>query len=91
MPPQVLDEADTLRREGRVPEAVDRLERIVARFPNSPDAAVALFTLGRIYDDVIDDDARAIPALERARSIGLPAAISAEADSRLERLRGPPP
>lgn len=88
---ELFEEADTLRRDGRVREAVDRLERIVARFPSSPDAALALFTLGRIYDDVLDDDARAITALERARAIGLPGAISAEADQRLERLRGPPP
>jgi tetratricopeptide (TPR) repeat protein len=79
-------EADDLQRAGRPRDAIAPLERILAARPRSSDAALAAFTLGRLYDDVIGDRELAVRAFERSRSIGLPSGLDVEARARLERL-----
>jgi transmembrane sensor len=86
-PDALFEQSDALRRAGRPREAVWPLEQIILERPASAEAALASFTLGRLWDDALDDDARAITALDRALAIGLPAALDGEARARLARLR----
>ncbi|AKF08948.1 FecR domain-containing protein [Sandaracinus amylolyticus] len=82
-PEQLLLLADVARLSGHPVEAVAPLERLLAEHPRDESAALAAVTLGRLLMDALDrpDDARR--ALERARELGVPAALRADVERRL--------
>jgi len=75
--------ADVARRSGHAAAAVSPLTQIVARHASDPRAAVAAFTLGRVWLDAIGKPAEAVPAFEQALAMKLPATLAEDAQARL--------
>jgi transmembrane sensor len=81
---RILADADDLRREGRLDDAVRMLGRVEAS-PDDPLAGIAWFTRARVLLD-LDRDAEAVIDLRRAIDAGLPPALEARARARLAEL-----
>lgn len=79
---ELLALADAARLSGHPHEAVEPLERLLERFPRSPEAGLGAMTLARLELGVLSHTARGLAALERARELPLPAALRDEADAR---------
>ena len=82
--------ADVARLSGHPREAVAPLERMIAEHPGDPRAPVAAVMLGRLEMDRLVRPERARRAFERARELGLPAALAPDVDRRLARLDAAP-
>ena len=75
-----LAEADRARGEGRPADAVAPLERVAAS--GGRRAALAHYTLGRLWMDELDEPARAADALASAIDAGLPRTLEEPARHR---------
>jgi transmembrane sensor len=78
-----LAAADALRREGRFSEAAGLLERALAEHGGDASAALAEFSLGRLYLDSLGNADAAKTHFARALARGLPSAIAEDAQARL--------
>lgn len=74
--------ADTARLSDHPSEAVVSLSRILAEFPNTPRAAIAAFTLGRLYQESLERPFEAARAFEQALALGLPPSLQESAAAR---------
>ncbi len=79
--------ADVARLSGHPAEAVEPLERVLSEHRRDPRAALAAFTLGRLFLDSLGDAARAARAFERAMGLELPRALIEDAHLRLIEAR----
>jgi transmembrane sensor len=82
-PRELLLLADVARLSGHPSEAIEPLERVLARHPGAPEAPLAAVVLGRVAQDALHAPERAARALERARELGVPAALAADVEVRL--------
>lgn len=80
---ELLDLADVARLSGHPRDAVIPLTRLLDDFANSPHAAVAAFTLGRLLLDQIYDAKAAAVAFERAINMHPPHALLEDCHARL--------
>lgn len=78
--------ADAARLSDHPSEATAPLSRIVTEFPNTPRAAIAAFTLGRLYAESLERPSEAARAFEQALVLGLPAALQESAAARRMQL-----
>ncbi|UJR78552.1 FecR domain-containing protein [Sandaracinus amylolyticus] len=85
-PEQLLLLADVARLSGHPAEAVAPLERLLAEHPRDESASLAAVTLGRLFMDALGRPEDARRALERARELGVPAALRADVDRRIQAL-----
>jgi transmembrane sensor len=79
--------ADVARLSGHPAEAVEPLERVLSEHRRDPRAALAAFTLGRLFLDSLGDAARAAKAFEQAMGLELPRALIEDAHLRLIEAR----
>jgi transmembrane sensor len=82
-----LREADALRLAGRPAAAVEPLTRVVEAQPRDARAGLAAFALARLHLGALADPAQAARDLERALSLGLPAALHEDALAKLAQAR----
>jgi transmembrane sensor len=75
--------ADVARLSGHPAEAVEPLDRILARFADDPQASLAAFTLGRVELDSLDRPRRAVVAFDRALALGVPRSLDEDVRVRL--------
>ncbi|HEY8924494.1 MAG TPA: FecR domain-containing protein, partial [Polyangia bacterium] len=75
--------ADVARLSGHPSDAVAPLERVLQRFPGDAQAPLAAFELGRLQLDTLGRVAPGILALEKALSLGVPAALREDVEARL--------
>ena len=75
--------ADVARRSGHPAAAVSLLQQIVARHASDPRAAVAEFTLGRVWLESLGSPAEAARAFEQALTMNLPGTLAEDARARL--------
>ncbi len=68
-PRELLEEANQLRREGRVRQAAERYEMLLNKYGSDPRAGLAAFELGRLRMDRFGDTKGAIAALEKAMAL----------------------
>lgn len=80
---ELMGFADSLRAEGRQEAAAAALRQIVSKHDHDPRAALAAFTLGRIYMDVLDKPDEAHWSFGRALALGLAPALRPDAEQRL--------
>jgi transmembrane sensor len=80
---ELLTLADVARLSGHPHNAVAPLERVVSAHAGDSRAALAAFTLGRVWLDSLGNPAQAIAPLERALSLKLPAGLEEDAEARL--------
>lgn len=80
---ELLLMADVARLSGHPADAVPPLERLLAEHPGDPQAPLAAVTLGRLEMDTLRRPARAVAALERAVTLGVPAALAEDVSGRL--------
>ncbi len=78
----LLSLADAARLSGHSRAAVDPLERLLARFPGTPEAGLGAVTLARLEMDVLHRPERAIDALDHTRGLAIPTALRDEVDAR---------
>lgn len=78
--------ADVLRAQGKQEAAAAALKQLVLKHPSDARAALAAFTLGRMEQDSLRNDANAVWAFERALKLGLPTALKGDAQQRIEEL-----
>jgi transmembrane sensor len=71
----LLQAADRARRAGRLDEAVSLLQQAAADIEDEQQAAIASFTLGRLYAGPLARPAAAARAFARALNLGLPQAL----------------
>jgi transmembrane sensor len=81
-PVDLLRAADVARLTGHGAQAVPPLERMVSRFPVDPRAALAAFTLGRVYLEDLGQPRQAAAAFERARRFSPTGPLAADALAR---------
>lgn len=79
----LLEEADRVRRAGRFKDAARLLERALEVHPSEDRAALAEFSLGRLYLDSLGDPSAASRHFARALSRHLPATLDEDARARL--------
>jgi transmembrane sensor len=79
----LLSLADAARLSGHPGDAVAPLERVLDDFTQSPSAALAAFTLGRVQLDQLNAPKQAAAAFERAILMHPPSAILADCHARL--------
>jgi transmembrane sensor len=75
--------ADVARLSGHPEAAVVPLRKIVERHAEDPRAAVAAFTLGRVWLDALGNPALAVSAFKDALALRLPASLAEDAQARL--------
>jgi TolA-binding protein len=83
----IYDEADRARRSGQPSEAARLLESAVLREPSGQRAALACFTLGRLYLESLGQPAAAARSFERSLSAGTPRGLEEDARARLVEAR----
>lgn len=81
-PDELLALADVARRSGHPREAVEPLDRLLARH-RGPEVALGAFTLGRLHADTLGSPELAAVAFERALDDALPASLVPDALARL--------
>jgi transmembrane sensor len=79
----LLDAADAARKAGRFADAARLFERALAAHPAEDRAALAEFSLGRLYLDSMGDPSAASRHFARAVSRNLPATLAEDARARL--------
>ncbi len=82
-PQELLALADVARLSGHPAAAVKPLDRLIALHPQSPHAALAAFTLGRVYLDQLRQPADAARAFEQVIGMRPPHALLADCHTRL--------
>lgn len=82
-PRELLLRADVARLSGHPVDAVAPLEAYLRHHADDADAPLAAITLARIFAGPLADPARSRAAYERARSLGVPAALRDEVDAAL--------
>lgn len=80
---RLLSLADVARLSGHPSEATKPLERVLRDFAASPEAAVAAFTLGRVWLDQLHAPHQAAKAFEKAIALHPPHALLADCHARL--------
>jgi transmembrane sensor len=75
----LLQAADRARRAGQLAAAAPLLEQVAAAEDDRQRAALASFTLGRLYAGALARPADAAKAFDRAVSLGLPQALTEDA------------
>ncbi len=80
---ELLDQANLARRAGRLDDAADLFEDLVARYPKDRRASLAAFELGRLRMDSLRDMSGAVQALERALKLDAHGAFAEDALARL--------
>ncbi|HEX5655842.1 MAG TPA: FecR domain-containing protein [Polyangiales bacterium] len=80
---ELLDQANLARRAGRLDDAADLYEDLVARYPKDRRASLAAFELGRLRMDSLRDMNGAVRALERALKIDAHGTFAEDALARL--------
>jgi transmembrane sensor len=75
--------ADVARRSGHPAAAINPLQQIIARHSNDPRAAVAAFTLGRVWLESLGNPTQAASAFEQALTMNLPGTLAEDARARL--------
>ncbi len=80
---QLLELADVARLSGHPDQAVKPLERVIELHGRAPHAALAAFTLGRVYLDQLHQPANAAKAFEGAIERNPPHALLADCHARL--------
>lgn len=80
---ELLDQANLARRAGRLDDAADLYEDLVARYPKDRRASLAAFELGRLRMDSLRDMNGAVRALERALRLDSHGAFAEDALARL--------
>jgi transmembrane sensor len=75
--------ADVARLSGHPTEAVSPLERVLREHAGDPVAPLAAFALGRLELDALRRPARAVDALSRALSLGVPRSLEDDVRARL--------
>ena len=83
----LYEQADHARRSGHPEEAARLLESAVALEPRGHRAALACFTLGRLYLEVLGQPAAAAQAFERSLAAGTPRGLEEDARARLVEAR----
>ena len=81
--PDPLATADRARAEGRTDDAIAVLSTFVESHPDDPQAGLASFMLGRLWQEDRAEPARAADEMERAIRLGLPKAIEERALARI--------
>ncbi len=79
----LLARADAARLSGRHGAAAAALEEVLAKHGRSPGAALAAFSLGRLYLERLSRPAAAVRAFKRALASGAPAGLVEDAYARL--------
>ncbi|MBN2529191.1 MAG: FecR domain-containing protein [Deltaproteobacteria bacterium] len=74
--------SDVARRNGHPRDAIGPLETIIRRFPQNARAALASYTLGRLYLEHLKAPVKATEAFKKALSLGLPAALTETAEAK---------
>jgi transmembrane sensor len=82
-PEELLRLADVARLSNHPQDAVYPLSRVLSAFGNSPHAAVAAFTLGRVLLDQLGSASEAAHAFERAIRLDPPHALLEDCHARL--------
>ncbi len=82
-PQRLLELADVARLSGHPGAAVKPLDRLIALHADSPHAALAAFTLGRVYLDQLKQPADAAKAFEQVIGMHPPHALLADCHTRL--------
>jgi TolA-binding protein len=88
---ELLDHANLARRAGRLDDAADLYEDLVARYPKDRRASLAAFELGRLSMDSLRDMNGAVHALEQALKLDSHGTFAEDALARLvlaEEARG---
>jgi len=82
----LYERADAARRSGHARDAAVLLKSAIARDPHGQRAAIAYFTLGRLYLD-LGDAGPAAGALERSLKAGAPRSLEEDVRARLVEAR----
>lgn len=88
---ELFDHANLARRAGRLEDAADLYDDLVARYPRDRRASLAAFELGRLRMDSLRDNRGAVQALERALKLDHNGEFAEDAMARLvlaEEARG---
>lgn len=80
---ELLEQASSLWREGRVREAAQAYQSLLTTYPRDPRAGLAAFELGRLRMDRLADLAGAVRALERAVALAPGSSFREDALARL--------
>jgi transmembrane sensor len=80
---ELLEQASSLWREGRVREAAQAYQNLLTTYPRDPRAGLAAFELGRLRMDRLADLAGAVRALERAVTLAPGSSFREDALARL--------
>jgi TolA-binding protein len=80
---ELLDAANTARRNGDARTAADEYGQLLRKFPNDGRAGLAAFELGRLRMDRLGDLAGAMQALERAVQLAPGSGFREDAMARL--------